>query len=82
MQNFAKFSKNIKQTWSVIKEIIGSNKLKNQILDFFKDNDQIIKEYLKIANGFNNFCCQVGSTLASEIGNANTLKPFYQKVNQ
>ena len=51
---FAKFSKNIKQTWSVIKEIIGSNKMKNRIPDFFKENDQIIKEYLEIANGFNN----------------------------
>ena len=69
---FAKFSKNIKQTWSVIKEIIGSNKMKNQIPDIFKENDQIIKEYLEIANGFNNFFSQVGPTLASEIENANT----------
>ena len=42
---FTKFSKNIKKTWSVIREIIGSNKVKDKIPDFFKENNQIIRDF-------------------------------------
>ena len=56
--------------------------MKNQMPDFFKENDQIIKEYLEIANGFNNFFSQVGTTLASEIENADTsFKAFLSESN-
>ena len=67
-KQFDKFAKNCKQTWSVIREIIGSKKEKNQIPTFFKENGQIITDYIEIANGFNNFFSQVGPKLASEIG--------------
>ena len=46
--------------------------MKNQIPDFFKEKDQIIKEYLEIANGFNNFFSQVGLTLFSESNPVNS----------
>ena len=52
---FKKYSKDIKKTWCVIKEIIGSNKAKQQLPDFFRDNNQEIRDYIEIANGFNNF---------------------------
>ena len=65
---FKKFTKNSKQTWSAIREIIGSKKEKSQIPDFFRDNGQLIKNNLDIANGFNEFFSQVGPKLASDIG--------------
>ena len=64
---FSKFTRNCKQTWSVIREIIGSKKDKAQLPEFFKDNDNVITEYLDIANGFNNFFSTVGPKLASNI---------------
>ena len=64
---FSKFTRNCKQTWSVIREIIGSKKDKAQLPEFFKDNDNVITEYLDIANGFNNFFSTVGPKLASDI---------------
>ena len=60
-----------KKTWSVIKEIIGPNKAKQQLPDFFRDNNQEIRDYIEIANGFNNFFSQIGPKLASEIGVSN-----------
>ena len=65
------YSKNVKKTRSVIKEIIGSNKTKQQLPDFFRDNNQEIRDYIEIANGFNNFFSQIGPKLASEIGVSN-----------
>ena len=44
---FVKFSKNIKQTWSVIREVIGTNKQRDQIPQFFISNGQFINDYLK-----------------------------------
>ena len=65
---FNKFIKNSKETWKVIREIIGTNKQKDQLPEFFKCNGQVISDYMEIANGFNNFFSQVGPDLASEIG--------------
>ena len=65
---FNKFISDSKQTWSLIREIIGTKKDKNQLPDFFKDNGQIITDNLEIANGFNKFFAQIGPNLASEIG--------------
>ena len=64
------FNKNVrdsKQTWSLIREIIGTKKDKNQFPDFFKDNGQIIRDNLDIANGFNKFFAQIGPNLASDV---------------
>ena len=60
-------TRNCKKTWSVIREIIGTKKEKAQFPDFFRENGNIISDYLEIANGFNNFFSQVGPNLASEI---------------
>ena len=58
----------------MIREIIGTKKDKNQLPDFFKDNGQIIKDNLEIANGFNKFFAQIGPNLASEVGQSDV--PF------
>ena len=65
---FEKNAKDCKQTWSLIREVIGTKKEKHQLPDFFKENGQIIADNIEIANGFNNFFSQVGPKLASEIG--------------
>ena len=61
------YTRNCKKTWTVIREIIGTKKEKSQLPDFFRENGNIITDYLEIANGFNDFFSQVGPKLASEI---------------
>ena len=59
-KQFKLFAHNSKKTWSVIREVIGSNKQKDQIPNFFRQNDQVISEILEIANGFNTFLLELG----------------------
>ena len=66
-KQFVKFARNSKQTWSVIREVIGTRKQKDQIPNFFQKNGQIITDSLEIANGFNTFFAGIGPKLASEI---------------
>ena len=53
-RQFEKFAKNSKKTWSMVREVIGTKKQKDQIPDFFRENGEIISEYLDIL--------QMGST--------------------
>ena len=69
-RQFEKFAKNSKKTWSMVREVIGTKKQKDQIPDFFRENGEIISEYLDIANGFNTFFTGIGPKLASEIENS------------
>ena len=59
--------------------------MKDKLPDFFKENNQIIRDYLEIANGFNDFFSQIGPKLASEIGISNvsfeTFLPMSNPVN-
>ena len=66
-KQFKKFTNDSKKTWSVIKEVIGSSKQKDQLPNFFSKNNQIINDSLEIANGFNTFFAGIGPKLASEI---------------
>ena len=59
------YTRNCKKTWTVIREIIGTKKEKSHLPDFFRENGNIITDYLEIANGCNTFCSQVGPRLAS-----------------
>ena len=70
-EQFKANCENSKQTWRFIREVIGSNKKKDQLPDFFKCNGEMITDCLEIANGFNNFYAQVGRNLASKIEAAN-----------
>ena len=71
-KQFKKFAKDSKQTWSVIREILGKKTDKNQIPTFFQNNNQVISDYLEIANGFNTFFAGIGPKLAEEIGPSDT----------
>ena len=66
-KQFIKFTNDSKKTWSVIREVIGSCKQKDQLPNFFLKNGNIIKDTLEIANGFNTFFAGIGPKLASEI---------------
>ena len=80
---FSKFSHNIKETWSVIRELLGTKKQKDQIPQFFKDNGNIINDYLDISNGFNTFFSQIGPKLAADIPTTHTcFKNFLPDKNE
>ena len=66
-EQFKKFAKDSKQTWSVIREIIGTKTDKSQVPNYFQNNNQVISDYLEIANGFNAFFAGIGPKLAEEI---------------
>ena len=79
---FKKYAKNSKQTWSVIREVLGTKKQKDQIPEFFRQNGEFITEYLDIANGFNDFFAGIGPKLASEVGNSTSnFKSFLPDMN-
>ena len=73
-KQFKMFAKDSKQTWSTIREILGTKTDKNQIPTFFQNNSEIISDYLEIANGFNTFFAGIGPKLAEEIGPSD--RPF------
>ena len=54
-EQFKRYAKNSKQTWSVIREVLGTKKQKDQIPEYFRQNGEFMSENLDIANGFNNF---------------------------
>ena len=79
---FDKFTKNSKQTWSVIREVIGTSKHKDQIPTFFQKNGQVISDCLEIVNGFNGFFAGIGPKLAAEIGPSDVSFDSYLNINQ
>ena len=82
-KQFSKFSHNIKETWSVIRELLGTKKQKDHIPEFFKENENIINDYLEIANGFNTFFSQIGPKLAADIPATNfCYKDFLPNRNE
>ena len=74
--------KNSKQTWSVIREVIGTSKHKDQIPTFFQKNGQVISDCLEIVNGFNGFFTGIGPKLAAEIGPSDVSFESYLKSNK
>ena len=80
---FSKFSHKIKETWSVIKELLGMKKHKDQIPNFFRENENVINDYLDISNGFNTFFSQIGPKLAADIPAPNCcFKTFLSDRNE
>ena len=71
-KQFKRFTKDSKQTWSVIRQLLGTKTDKNQIPTYFQSNSQIISDYIEIANGFNTFFAGIGPKLAEEIGQSDT----------
>ena len=81
-KQFKLFAQNSKHTWSLIREVIGTTKQKDQLPIFFRENGQIISDTLEIANGFNTFFSGIGPKLASEIDNSDIdFKSFLPEEN-
>jgi hypothetical protein len=67
-KRFDELKYNIRETWNIIRNVIGKEKNKrNDIPEFFKANNEILKDPVDIANGFNSFFSEIGPQLASEI---------------
>ena len=65
---FIQQNKNIKQTWGLIREVIGSKKTqKDSLPDYFIENNSILCDPPSIANGFDDFFVNIGPELASKI---------------
>ena len=69
---FKEFSKDMRKTWDTIRNVMGTNKRRENIPDFFKSNDKIISGALEIAEGFNEFFSGIGPELASTIPQSQT----------
>ena len=69
--SFKILQKTVNRRGLLLEKFLAQKKQKDQIPEFFRDNGEIISEYLDIANGFNNFFAGLGPKLTSEIGNSN-----------
>ena len=67
-EKLIKFQHNAKKTWSIMKELIGKNKIYKWSFPqkIVIDTTEIVGE-TKIANEFNNFFTNIGPTLAQKI---------------
>jgi hypothetical protein len=68
---FSKFINDIKSTWKTISELLNKTKRKKSLSHFFRDGDQVITDKLTIANKFNTFFTNIGSTLSNQISVSN-----------
>lgn len=71
-EKFTEYSKNMKKTWSTLRDIYGSKKSKPDIPNVFMDNGQIFTGDREIAEGFNNFFVNIGPNLAKKIQESDT----------
>ena len=63
---------NIKQTQTLIRDVIGQQSKKRENLPlFFKQNQDILNNPTDIADGSNDFFVGIGPQLAAEVGPAN-----------
>ena len=66
-----KYKGKIKETWSVLNEMLGKNIRKSTLCDYIVKDNVKIKEPSCIANEFNDFYINVGPKLANTIDNSN-----------
>ena len=64
---FEEVSKDIKKTWDVTREALGTRKAKVEIPNYFKVGAQDIVGSREIANGFNMFFSSIANELANNI---------------
>ena len=71
-----------KDTWAAIKVIMNSNSNQTQFPKYFQINDMRVMDKNVIANQFNNFFVNIGSTLAETIPNVDTHKTVNSFFNK
>jgi len=67
-----KYKHNLKKSWQVIKDIIGKIQSEKTVADKFKVDNKIIRNHFVIANEFNTFYINIGTSLARKILLLNT----------
>ena len=75
---FEENKKNLKKSWSILKEIIGKAKSSN-LCTRFKVDGHFTTDKQEISNGFNKFYVNVGPTLASKIPSDSRPATAYMK---
>ena len=61
----------IKETWSVLNQLLGRGRKKSTLCDFVVKNNVKVTKTNKIANEFNDFYINVGPNLAKNIDDIN-----------
>ena len=64
---FSEYSKDIKNTWRTIRELIGSKGTYSELPNIFVSEGKMYTKERDIANGFNDFFVNIGPKLANEI---------------
>jgi len=64
---FNKYTNDIRQTWKLLKSLIGRENNKTSISERFKINNDITSDHLTIANSFCDYFSTVGKKFASSI---------------
>ena len=70
---------NIKQTWSVLKNIINRHKKSNNLPTTFQLNDSKLTNTSEIANEFNNFFSNIGQRISDGVSHVHTHYSSYLK---
>ena len=77
---FIQNKNNLRKCWSVIKEIINKNKT-STVSNKFKINGNIVTQGNTIAENFNKYFVNIGSSLAQKVGSNNTDPLSYMKIS-
>ena len=71
---------NVRQTWTLLRDVIGSQTKKRENLpNVLKQNQDILNDPSDIANGFNDFFAGIGPQLAAEVQPASRSYQSYMK---
>ena len=77
---FFNFKNNIKKTWIAIKETLNRNNKTTKLPSVFYHNNQIIQDPTDLANAFNDYFINIGTTLSQHI-ESDTSHAYYLKNN-
>ena len=66
-ERFEGATKNIRETWVIVKEVMGTAKKFGNYPSYFNYKGSKLKSNEEIANGFNDFFCGIGENLAKKI---------------
>ena len=64
---FTEYTKDIKNTWKAIRELIGSKSISSELPTIFVNEGKAFSNEGDIANGFNKFFVDIGPKLANSI---------------
>ena len=77
-----KYKKNFKNSWSVIKEVIGKTKIRSSTLPRrLVLNGIETYDTTAITNGFNDYISNIEGNLAKYISSDNTLESYFSRNN-